>query len=375
MWYGIVSRGRVEREGRDTGEKGWPASSSEPACFRFGSPSLVPSISLPVPRVSAPPRTFPNTLKTKHTGHTVPFVGAPQAQSFVSSPEVSRWLFVPSMNEECTYDAFSVYPVPCPVTLRAEIGTIQVFVTMEFAPAADPRTPRPQTSPVNHKSNTNLFFRTSIKTHSSQPAHKYAHNISAVSPVRHIRSPTMAEEDFEIDLYGDAPANDGPENHPDGGNKDQGQSRQDDRHRDEDNSHDDDPLHQDNHGNDRHRDDSQDRHRDDNYDYDEEGIKTEDSGFADGQDDRDSHRRQDSRDKRDSYDEERRSPKQGVKRKGSDEDETPVDRDATSAVLISELAWWTTDDEIRGWVFQANAEDDLKDISFSEHKVNGKSKG
>ena len=65
---------------------------------------------------------------------------------------------------------------------------------------------------------------------------------------------------------------------------------------------------------------------------------------------------------------------QGVKRKGGSDDR-PIDPGATSAILISELHWWNTDDDIRGWVNQAQVEDELKDITFSEHKVNGKSKG
>jgi hypothetical protein len=65
---------------------------------------------------------------------------------------------------------------------------------------------------------------------------------------------------------------------------------------------------------------------------------------------------------------------QGVKRKGASDDR-PVDPGATTAILISELHWWNTDDDVRGWVNQAQVEDELKDITFSEHKVNGKSKG
>lgn len=71
----------------------------------------------------------------------------------------------------------------------------------------------------------------------------------------------------------------------------------------------------------------------------------------------------------------RQAPQQqGVKRKGGSDDR-PIDPGATSAILISELHWWNTDDDIRGWINQAQVEDELKDITFSEHKVNGKSKG
>jgi len=65
---------------------------------------------------------------------------------------------------------------------------------------------------------------------------------------------------------------------------------------------------------------------------------------------------------------------QGVKRKEGSDDR-PIDPGATTALLISDLHWWNTDDDIRGWVNQAQVEDELKDITFSEHKVNGKSKG
>lgn len=63
----------------------------------------------------------------------------------------------------------------------------------------------------------------------------------------------------------------------------------------------------------------------------------------------------------------------GVKRKEYDDRQS--DPDATTALLISDLFWWTTDDVIRGWIAEASSEDDLKDVTFSEHKVNGKSKG
>jgi len=65
---------------------------------------------------------------------------------------------------------------------------------------------------------------------------------------------------------------------------------------------------------------------------------------------------------------------QGVKRKEGSDDR-PIDPGATTALLISDLHWWNTDDDVRGWVNQAQVEDELKDITFSEHKVNGKSKG
>ena len=65
---------------------------------------------------------------------------------------------------------------------------------------------------------------------------------------------------------------------------------------------------------------------------------------------------------------------QGLKRQDGSDDRH-VDPGATTALFISDLHWWVTDDDIRGWANQSECEDELQDITFSEHKVNGKSKG
>lgn len=65
---------------------------------------------------------------------------------------------------------------------------------------------------------------------------------------------------------------------------------------------------------------------------------------------------------------------QGLKRKDGIDDRH-VDPGATTALFVSELHWWINDDDIRGWANQSQCEDELVEITFSEHKVNGKSKG
>ncbi|KAI9202065.1 uncharacterized protein BJ171DRAFT_190546 [Polychytrium aggregatum] len=47
------------------------------------------------------------------------------------------------------------------------------------------------------------------------------------------------------------------------------------------------------------------------------------------------------------------------------------------ALYVSELAWWTTDQDMKGVVSEAGLSDDLvsKEILFYEHKANGKSRG
>ena len=66
---------------------------------------------------------------------------------------------------------------------------------------------------------------------------------------------------------------------------------------------------------------------------------------------------------------------QGIKRKDGEEDDRYVEPAATTALFVSELHWWVTDDDIRGWANQTHCEDELEEVTFSEHKVNGKSKG
>ncbi|KAL2758459.1 hypothetical protein ACRALDRAFT_2040637 [Sodiomyces alcalophilus JCM 7366] len=130
----------------------------------------------------------------------------------------------------------------------------------------------------------------------------------------------MADEEFEIDIYGDA-----PQDNQDG----QGGQQQGDEHQ-------------------------------------ENGQQ----GQAD-----EKHYKEEPKEEPEEYNNEQQqqpAPQQGVKRKG---DDRPIDPGATSAVTISELNWWTTDDDIRGYAHQAHCEDELKDVTFSEHKVNGKSKG
>lgn len=53
----------------------------------------------------------------------------------------------------------------------------------------------------------------------------------------------------------------------------------------------------------------------------------------------------------------------------------PMDPNATPALKISDLHWWTTEEDVRAFCKAADAESQLKDISFGEHKINGKSRG
>ncbi|EEY15921.1 RRM domain-containing protein [Verticillium alfalfae VaMs.102] len=128
----------------------------------------------------------------------------------------------------------------------------------------------------------------------------------------------MADDEFEIDIYGDAPQENQEGHHEYEGGQ---QQQQEHDHRED------------------HDDGGQHEHKEEPEQYNDQSSS---------------------------------APQQGTKRKG---DDRVVDPGATNAITISDLNWWNTDDEIRGWSRRAHCEDELKDITFSEHKVNGKSKG
>ena len=72
----------------------------------------------------------------------------------------------------------------------------------------------------------------------------------------------------------------------------------------------------------------------------------------------------------------KQSPRQqGMKRKQGADDDRPTDPGATAALMINDLNWWVSEEDIRGWANQCGCEDELNEVTFNEHKVNGKSKG
>lgn len=66
---------------------------------------------------------------------------------------------------------------------------------------------------------------------------------------------------------------------------------------------------------------------------------------------------------------------QGVKRKEGMTDDREVAPNATNALLVGDLHWYQDEDDVRGWANQAGVEDEVVEVTFNEHKVNGKSKG
>ena len=119
-------------------------------------------------------------------------------------------------------------------------------------------------------------------------------------------------------------------------------------------------------------DQEQDGHREDAHEYHEEGR---DDGVEELDDDqRQNEQDNPSHEATEGNGADATTAQHGLKRK-SEEDDRPVDPNATSALMISELNWWVTDDDVRGWLKKAHSEGEVKDMTFSEHKVNGKSKG
>lgn len=72
----------------------------------------------------------------------------------------------------------------------------------------------------------------------------------------------------------------------------------------------------------------------------------------------------------------RHAPRQqGAKLEEGAEDGRDTDAGATAALRLGDLHWWMTEDDIRGWANQCQVENEVKEVTFNEHKVNGKSKG
>ena len=66
---------------------------------------------------------------------------------------------------------------------------------------------------------------------------------------------------------------------------------------------------------------------------------------------------------------------QGTRHADGTGDAQPPEPNATAALRLGELQWWVTEDDVRGWANQCGVEDEVKEVSFNEHKINGKSKG
>lgn len=155
----------------------------------------------------------------------------------------------------------------------------------------------------------------------------------------------MAEEDYDIDFYGDAT---GDDQQPQQNQQNHGENH-------EGNAYDDEARKNGDHGHTHHDGDA------DNRESHEHGDGQNHSGAQEHE--------QEQQQKHGDSNHTRNPSTSGSHGRG------PVDANATTAIMLSDLNWWITDDDIRGWLRVSEAEEGLKDITFSEHKVNGKSKG
>ncbi|OTA01641.1 hypothetical protein A9Z42_0019640 [Trichoderma parareesei] len=175
----------------------------------------------------------------------------------------------------------------------------------------------------------------------------------------------MGDSDFDIDFYGDAEG--------DASDQANDQPRQDERRHSGGNSRDDYDYHS--------RDNRQ-------RDHEHEDDRRYESGRSEDVEEHPQHQQQQQQQQQQQHHHQQHQQQHqhqsqqqqqhhGVKRKSEEHEhnDRPVDNGATAAIMISELNWWTTDDDIRGWLRKANCEREVKELTFSEHKVNGKSKG
>lgn len=56
-------------------------------------------------------------------------------------------------------------------------------------------------------------------------------------------------------------------------------------------------------------------------------------------------------------------------------DSRPVDPGALPSLKLTDLHWWTTEEDLRAICASASTESEIRDLSFGEHKINGKSRG
>ncbi|KAI9227907.1 MAG: hypothetical protein DHS80DRAFT_31347 [Piptocephalis tieghemiana] len=67
--------------------------------------------------------------------------------------------------------------------------------------------------------------------------------------------------------------------------------------------------------------------------------------------------------------------KDGLNGSGMESKVIPLDPGATVALTVTELQWWTSEEDLREMAKEVQQDQAVKEIAFSEHKGNGKSRG